>query len=130
MMLVRTYVAPSRIHGLGIFAAEPVAEAQPIWEYHPAIDRRLEREEAAVLPEPARAFLETYAYMPSSLPGVLALDGDHARFMNHSEQPNTDFTQAVGVARSAIAAGTEITCDYREFCAREWQDTYLFLSST
>lgn len=38
MLLVPTYVAPSAIQGLGVFAAEPVTEGAPIWRFEPGID--------------------------------------------------------------------------------------------
>jgi SET domain-containing protein len=51
---------------------------------------------------------------------VYVLEFDHGRFMNHSPTPNTDFTNpALGLATCAIAAGEEITCDYRQFCIPE-----------
>ena len=36
--------------------------------------------------------------------------------MNHSDTPNTDFSEyGGGTAARNIAAGEEITCDYHEF---------------
>ena len=41
---------------------------------------------------------------------------DNGRFMNHDEQPNTDFTNpTVGFATRDIAKGEELTCNYSEF---------------
>ena len=49
-------------------------------------------------------------------PWVLFLDADEGRFMNHADQPNTDFRGAdFGIALRDIPAGEELTCDYREF---------------
>ena len=39
MLLVKTYVAPSAVHGLGLFAAEPIARGACIWRFDPRIDR-------------------------------------------------------------------------------------------
>ena len=44
------------------------------------------------------------------------LDCDDGKFMNHSEQPNTDFRVFdKGYALTDIAVGEEITCNYYEF---------------
>ena len=46
---------------------------------------------------------------------------DNARFMNHTHEPNTrgvnppDQPYGYDVATRDIAAGEELTCDYREF---------------
>jgi hypothetical protein len=44
------------------------------------------------------------------------LDGDDARFMNHSETPNVlAVTAELMVATRHIALGEELCCDYRSF---------------
>ena len=44
------------------------------------------------------------------------VDCDDGKFMNHSEQPNTDFRVFdQGFALTDIAVGEEITCNYYEF---------------
>jgi SET domain-containing protein len=49
-------------------------------------------------------------------PGVVVLDSDNGRFMNHSLAPNTDFRIFdKGFALFDIAQGEEITCNYHEF---------------
>lgn len=76
----------------------------------------LTREQIARLPPLQREFLERYGYPHMTEPHVTVLEFDNGRFMNHSVTPNTDFTRPeVGFAIRAIAAGEEITCDYREF---------------
>jgi SET domain-containing protein len=48
--------------------------------------------------------------------GITVLEFDNGRFMNHSDAPNTDFTDPdTGWAIRDIAAGEEITCNYRDF---------------
>ena len=61
-------------------------------------------------------FIERYTYPHIRMPGVLILEADNGRFMNHSEAPNTDFSGFDhGFAIRDIAQGEEITCNYHEF---------------
>jgi len=116
MLLVPTYVAPSKIHGVGVFAAESIPAGALMWRFEPGIDLIISPEHAETLPQVFRDFLEVYAYISDQFPGGYVLSCDHARFLNHSSDPNTDNSSLVALARREIAAGEEITCDYGEFC--------------
>lgn len=116
MMTVETYVGPSAIEGVGIFAAAPIASGTAIWELSDDLDLLLTREQLARLPELQRTFIERYGYPHMNQPQLTVLEFDNGRFMNHSAAPNTDFTRPdVGFAIRDIAAGEELTCDYSEF---------------
>lgn len=119
MLLVPTYVAPSRIQGLGLFAAESVAQGAPLWRFEPELDLLIPLERVENFPIAFRRYLDRYAYVSPDFPGRLVLSCDHAKFLNHSEDPNTGGQGLVTHARRAIAQGEEITCDYRECCA-DW----------
>ena len=114
MLLVKTYVAPSAVHGLGLFAAEPIARGACIWRFDPRIDRLYGASEREGAPEPLRSFLAIYAYPERVGSSTYVLDGDNARFMNHSREPNTD-CEIDTIATRDIAAGEELLCDYRQF---------------
>jgi hypothetical protein len=88
-----------------------------IWRFHPPFDQVLSQSDIAGLPEIAREYLEEYAYPCLDLGGKLVLSGDHARFLNHSDDPNTEERQFVSIARRPIVRGDEITCNYGAFCA-------------
>ena len=116
MMLVPTYVAPSKIEGVGVFAAEDIPEGARIWELAPGLDRLIRREEVAALPPPLQAFVERYSYPYPHDPEQLIVELDNGRFMNHSEHPNTRFDDPdAGFALRLIRAGEELTCNYAEF---------------
>jgi SET domain-containing protein len=115
MLLVPTTVGPSRIEGLGLHAAEPIAAGTEVWRWHPVFDVFIPDAEITRLPEPAREFLERYAYPAPELPGGLSLNLDDARFMNHSDDPTLETVGEVCIARRDIAAGEELTCDYGAF---------------
>lgn len=116
MLLVPSYVAPSEIEGVGVFAAEPIARGTLIWRLDPSFDRLVRSEALAGLPGIFQNFAERYGYPYPHDPTVLVIELDNGRFMNHSQGPNTCFTDPdSGYALRAIAAGEEITCDYSEF---------------
>ena len=126
MMLVRAYLAPSAIEGLGVFSRDDIKKGDLIWRFDARLDQLIPRETIAELDGPTRAFVERYGYDMSNHPDHIALDADEGRFMNHSEMPNTDFSHPeFGFALRDIPAGTELTCDYREFTIGE----LLFLPS-
>lgn len=116
MMIVPTYVGPSAIEGVGIFAAAPIRSGAIIWELSEALDLLLSDDQLAALPELQRTFIERYGYPHMTRPGLTVLEFDNGRFMNHDPRPNTDFTRPdIGWAIRDIAQGEEITCDYGEF---------------
>ena len=116
MMLIHTYVAPSSIEGVGIFAAEDVPAGTLIWRLDPSLDRLLSPEQIAALPAIHREFVERYGYPYPHDQRLTIIELDNGRFMNHSTAPNTRFSDPdVGVTTLAIAAHEELVCDYSEF---------------
>ncbi len=116
MLLVSTFVTQSPIQGLGVFAAEFIAKGSLIWELHPKFDIFIDIAEIEALPAHLQVFFERYTYPHLEMPGMVVLDADNGRFINHSPTPNTDFRIFDrGYALADIAAGEEITCNYFEF---------------
>jgi hypothetical protein len=121
MMLVKNRVGPSRIHGMGLFAAELIPCGTPVWKFEPGFDREFSPAQVAALPAGARDHVRWFAYVREDT-GHLVLAGDHACFMNHSPSPNTGASPGgdgpvTTVALRDIPAGEEITCDYLAFDA-------------
>ena len=115
MFVVRVYVAPSSIHGLGCFAAEPIAAGQLVWKFDERVDLRIPLSEYAGFPPATQDFLQRHTYV-ERIDGVeyMILCADHSKFVNHSDQPNLLDTPD-GLSEYAacdIAAGEELTCDY------------------
>ncbi|HEU0221713.1 MAG TPA: SET domain-containing protein [Paracoccaceae bacterium] len=116
MMMVRCYLAPSAIEGLGVFAHVDIKKGDLVWLFDPRFDVSIsKREIEAALPH-IREFLERYTYDHPWDPDMVVLDADEGRFMNHSDRPNVDLSNVErGVALCDIKAGVELTCDYAQF---------------
>jgi uncharacterized protein len=128
MMLVKTYIGPSDIQGVGIFASERIPAGTVIWEFNERFDICLDESAVESLPAYMREYVEVYSFVHPHRPDVLVIEADNGRFMNHSDTPNTDFRTDVGIALRDIQPGEELTCDYAEleigfegeFPARTW----------
>ncbi len=112
MLLVKTYLDRSRIHGIGVFAAERIAKGAKMWRFVEGYDRCYSLKQFRKLPKPARDFMKNYAYR---VDGEVLFTVDNDRHMNHSDKPNTVLKSGYVIARRAIRKGEEITVDYREF---------------
>ena len=123
MFVIKTRVGPSTIHGTGVFACEDIDVGSVIWRFHPPFDQILPDDAVVGLPDSIRDFLKIYAYQSKDLSGKLVLCGDHARFLNHSDDPNTEERPFVSLACKPIRAGDEITCNYGAFCT-DWTGSF------
>jgi SET domain-containing protein len=112
MLLVKTYLDRSPIHGLGVFAAEFIGKGTRIWRYVDGFDRVYSQKEFARLPKTARDYIRNHGYR---MDGEILLTADNDRHMNHSDDANTCIKGWYTVARRDIAEGEELTSDYREF---------------
>lgn len=114
MLLVKTYLDKSKIHGIGVFAGEFIRKDTKIWRFVEGFDRFYSAKQYARLPKAARDFIKFHGYR---VDGEILLTVDHDRHMNHSDTPNTYLKGGYAIARVNIRKGTEITNDYREFDA-------------
>lgn len=126
MMSVPCVLAPSAIDGSGVFAAAPIRRGDEVWRYREPIDRTLACAEVAALGAEIAAFVDRYAYSP---PGTehWVLCGDAAMFINHADDPNLVDDVIAGVTHAArdIAAGEELTIDYRTICRFAHREPYV-----
>ncbi len=124
MLLVKTHIAPSGIHGLGLFATEAIPLGTPFWRFEPGFDQSISPERFAALPPLSQQHIRWFAYLNQS-DGHYILSGDFCCFMNHAAQPNTGVIGAAQgaqppvttIALRSIAPGEELTCDYFAFDA-------------
>ena len=112
MMLIKTYLDKSRIHGIGVFADEFIRKGTKIWRFVEGFDHAYSPKKFAKLPKQARDHIRHYGYRAD---GEILFSADHDRHMNHSDDANTYLKDGYVIARCNIARGEEITNDYREF---------------
>ncbi len=122
MLLVKTRLGPSSIHGIGLFADEFIPKGTMVWDFKPGFDMEMGKKEIDELSPPAREQALKYAYL-SKMKGIYILCSDDARFFNHSDDPNTtsvdspDGKKNHDIANRDIPRGEELTADYGAFDA-------------
>lgn len=124
MLLIRHYVAGSRLQGAGLFCAEPVNKGQVVYRYDARFVVVIPDEELRAMPEAMQEAVLKYSFRrrgDKRLTGAVYFCADDARFMNHADRPNTIWVPQTDeyVAAQDLPAHTELTCDYRDFCEPE-----------
>jgi SET domain-containing protein len=117
MLLVKTRIARSSLHGLGLFADQFIPAGTHTWRFEPQLDLEKTAEQISQFPENVQEWFKQYAYLDFHTHSYI-LCVDDARFMNHSEcstvRPDYSLDRyGVDVAVRDIAIGEEITTDYR-----------------
>lgn len=118
MLLVKTTIGPSTIHGIGLFAAEFIPKGTPVWQFKPGLDLVLTEAEVAALPEPARTTFKNYCYK-SGRTERFVLCFDDGRYFNHAADANCDDDESAIIdgeigdkAARDIHIGEELTNNY------------------
>ncbi len=116
MLLVPTRLDRSPIHGLGVFAAAPIAAGTAVWRFTRGFDLDLDPRALDAQPEHFVAVMRHYGYIDANLQRFVLCCDDY-RFVNHSDHPNLRAEplepHGIDVAVRDIAAGEELTVDYR-----------------
>jgi hypothetical protein len=102
VLLVRTEVRPSAIHGQGLFAAQSIRKGQDVWRFEPRVDQ------ISAVASGHFSWRTEYGYVTP---------GDDAKFINHSKTPNlwTMPGMAPVCAARDIEAGEELTESYADY---------------
>jgi SET domain-containing protein len=116
MLLVPVNVDKSSIHGIGIFAAQPIKGDTRIWQFTPGFDLDLDPRALEHQPAHFRATMLRYGYIDPRCNRFILCCDDY-RFINHSNTPNvrvdpTEDCYGVDFAARDIEAGEELTVDY------------------
>ena len=113
----RVGLAPSAVHGVGVFALADIPAGTTGLFSRPAAWPRVPEAEVDALPEPARRLVRTYCLWDAGwyhLPPHGFRVMDLTAFLNHSDTPN--LRQLGGgddfVTTRNVAAGEELTVDY------------------
>jgi len=110
VLIVDTFLAPSAIHGIGLFANEAISKGTKIWTLNTCVDHILTEEQVSTLPPVVQKRIKHHTYVNSH--GLIVLSGDGAQYMNHSEQANVLDVGYACFALRNIEAGEELTCNY------------------
>ena len=115
MLVVRTNLGPSSIHGIGAFAGEPIRKGQVVWQFDPRIDLRFPLSDLSNFPPAVQEHFVTRCYV-EMFQGqkVMVICSDNAQYVNHSTDPNLVDSEDghVEIAARDIAVGEELTCNY------------------
>ncbi len=115
MLTIKTYLSPSSVHGLGLYAAEDIPAQTIIWQFHPFIDNLLTPrdffETCKGLDEPTLNHMLNATYKRNGHYFYLT---DNARFINHSPETSNigfvdDFSE---IALRDIKYGEELLENY------------------
>lgn len=116
MLSIKTYLAPSAVHGIGLFAAEDIPAFSMIWQFNKHIDKILSEHNflrtcRGLNNHALKHFLNS-TYRRGGRYFYLT---DNARFINHSDDFSNiyfadDFTE---IASRDIRAHEELLEDYR-----------------
>lgn len=129
MLLVKTKIGPSNIHGTGLFADQFIPKGTMIWEFTPGFDQHFTRQQIEKFPDLIQIYLYKYSSL-SRKSGFYMLCADHGNFVNHSETPNTltedqGGVEPVVIAIQDIQSGEEITDNYSSFEAEHAEGNFL-----
>jgi len=120
MLQVKSYIAPSKIEGIGLFAGEEIKKGTITWKYTPGFDLEYSQDELDSMAPSLRDYIKTYASL-SMISNLYILGSDNVKFTNHSSDPNLEAVivsgqrEKVAIAKRDIKKGEEMTIDYRTF---------------
>lgn len=117
MLLVKTKLLPSPIHGIGLFADEDISKGTKMWKWVDGVDVVIKKDLLNPMPDIQKEFIKTYAWINEN--GDYCLCGDNDRFANHSNTPNciSKFVNGewLDIAGKDIKKDEEITYNYWDF---------------
>lgn len=120
MLLVKTRIGPSSIHGTGLFADEFIAKGTLLWRFTPGFDLKFSLQTMERLPALIRDHICKYGWL-SAKSGFYCYAVDDAKFFNHADTPNArsqyriEEEEVVTVALRDIVCGEELTDDYSSY---------------
>lgn len=121
MLMVKTRIAQSPVHGIGLYAAQFIPKGTVTWRFMPGLDLIVPEDVLLQLSEPARIQFLNYCYVDKFTKNFI-LCFDDERFINHSTD-NYNIIQShidneiegVELAARDIQEGEELICNYEEF---------------
>lgn len=131
MLLVKTKIKESKIHGIGLFADQFIQKGTEVWRFTPGFDRHFTREQILDFPDLIQIFFCTYSSL-STKSNLYLLCADYGNFFNHSEDSNClsqhvdGEEEVVTIAIRDIEKGEEITDNYSSFEDQKGKENLLY----
>jgi SET domain-containing protein len=125
MILVKSKLGKSSIHGIGLFAEQHIAKGDKVWEFNEVLDCILSQKDIENLQVAAKEQVMQYAYR-SKHSGHWVLCNDDSRFFNHANSIDANVQcyydtnekssePLVCIAIQDIEPGEELTHNYSDF---------------
>jgi len=118
MLLVKTYLGYSPLHGIGVFVEGPLPAGAVVWRFEPNVDRLIDPSvgDHAGYPETFREYLRRYS-LPYPGSSATIFPGDNARFINHQDEPSLVFAVSDSEAEALVTirdieSSDELTLQY------------------
>ena len=117
MLLIKTKIGPSPIHGIGLFSDEFVPRGTLLWRFTPCFDLKFTREQILDFPEILQIYLYRHSWKSKDT-SLYIFSSDDAKYFNHSLAPNTislhrdDEEEVITIATRDIQIGEELTDNY------------------
>ena len=118
MILVKTYLDKSKIHGIGLFANENIKSGAIIYKPSPGLDIKISDKDFSKLEKNCQKTIQHYGFK-SKIDSMWHLAFDDIRFCNHSKKSNLfqreiDNIKCLVVNRD-IKKDDELLQNYSEF---------------
>lgn len=122
---VKLKLAPSKIHGVGVFATRDIEIGEKLYADHmPNVYRLSQGNLSKLFPHVKQQLIERWPLILQGGP-FLYPDTPFLTYMNHSNEPNYDAKS--DLALTTIQAGDEVTEDYRRIPG--WESVFPFIHS-
>lgn len=118
MVLVKTFLDKSKIHGIGLFANENIKSGAIVYKPNPGLDIKITEEEFSKLEKNCQETIRHYGFR-SKVDSMWYLAFDDIRFCNHSKNSNLFQSEIDNnkclTANRDIKKGEELLQNYGEF---------------
>jgi hypothetical protein len=131
MLTVKTYIAPSKIHNLGLFTQEPIAKGTIVSYFDVNFDIRIFKEQYNKHACIIQLFLDHHAFIFEQ-DDWRVLFYDNGRFINHANNSNLCYMPVMNIANQNlqyfhcliairdIPSGEELTLNYQAYCPQQY----------
>lgn len=130
MLLIKTEIKKSEIHGIGLFADQFIPKGTEIWKFTPGFDQKFTREQILSFPDLLQIYIYKYSWR-SKKSKLYIFSADNGKYFNHSDNPNAlsgyrdNEEEVVTVATKDIEIGEEILDNYNSFEDEKSEDDVL-----